>query len=185
MGEIMYFGEKIKLRTYKESDIEDSYALIENIEIKSMLGRDVIFPYSLDEQKEFVKNSTNKPCYDFAIELLETGEYIGGCGINECNTTSQVATIGIWLGIDYQGKGLGQDALKTLCRFIFDEMNIRKIKLTYFAFNQKGLKCYKKLGFKEEGILRKELFRFGEFHDIYIMGMFRNEFKQQHKEELS
>ena len=171
----MYYGEKIKLRTYKESDIEDSYALIENFEVKSMISTDIIFPFSLDEQKEFIK-SIKKPCYEFAIELLETGEYIGGCGIAECNTTSQTATIGIWLGLEYQGRGLGQDALRTLCKFVFDEMNIRKIKLEYFAFNEKGKNCYIKLGFKEEGILRKELFRSGKFHDIHLMGMFRDEF---------
>ena len=173
----MYFGEKIKLRAYKESDIEDSYALIENFEIKSMLNKAIIFPYSLDEQKEFVKSTTKKPCYEFAIELVETGEYIGGCGIAECDTTSQTATIGIWLGLEYQGRGLGQDALRTLCKFVFDEMNIRKIKLEHFSFNEKGKNCYTKLGFKEEGILREELFRAGKFHDIHLMGMFRDEFK--------
>ena len=173
----MYFGERIKLRAYKESDIERSFILIEPFEIGSMLGRGIQFPYSLDEQKEFVKNTTKKPCFDFAIELVETGEYIGGCGIVECDTTSQTATVGLWLGLEYQGRGLGQDALRTLCAFIFDEMNIRKIKLTYFAFNEKGKNCYTKLGFKEEGILREELFRAGKFHDIHIMGMFRDEFK--------
>ncbi len=56
----MYFGEKIKLRAYKESDIEDSYALIENFEVRSMLGGSIIFPFSLDEQKEFVKITRKK-----------------------------------------------------------------------------------------------------------------------------
>ena len=55
-------------------------------------------------------------------------------------------------------------------------MNIRKIKLEYFSFNEKGENCYTKLGFKEEGILREELFRAGKFHDIHLMGMFRDEF---------
>ncbi|MGL5955853.1 MAG: GNAT family N-acetyltransferase [Brevinema sp.] len=170
----MYYGEKIILRAYQDSDLEIAYKLIENFEIKSMLIADTIFPCSLEDQKEFIKNATNKPCYHFAVEL--DGEYIGGCGINAYDSKTQTATLGIWIAQPYQGQGHGFDTLKTFCTFLFDEMNVRKIKLNYFAFNTKAHNFYTKLGFKEEGILRKEIFRFGQFHDIHLMGMFREEF---------
>ncbi len=176
----MYFGEKIKLRAYKESDIEDSYVLFNNYDIMSMLMRDSIFPNSLDRQREFVEFAMNSkgPVFHFAVELVETGDYIGGCGVNDFNSTSQTATIGIWLAEEYQGKGLGADTLRTLCRFIFDEMNAQKIKLTFFDYNEKGRKVYEKIGFKKEGTLRKEVYTKGKLHDIHIMGMFRDEFKK-------
>ena len=175
----MYFGERIKLRAYKESDIEDSYALFNNYNIMSMLVRDSIFPNSLDRQREFVEFAMKckGPIFHFAVELVETGAYIGGCSVNDFNTTSQAATVGLWLGLEYQSQGLGTDTLKTLCRFIFDEMNAQKIKLTFFDYNEKGRKVYEKIGFKKEGTLRKEAYTKGKLHDIHIMGMFRDEFK--------
>ncbi|MGL5955852.1 MAG: GNAT family N-acetyltransferase [Brevinema sp.] len=91
-------------------------------------------------------------------------------GIGEYDSKTQTAMIAVWIA--YQSQGYGFDTL--LCTFLFDEMNVRKIKLHYFAFNTKAQNLYTKLGFKEEGILRKEIFRF--VHDIHLMGMFREEF---------
>ncbi|MGF7043389.1 RimJ/RimL family protein N-acetyltransferase [Fusobacterium sp. PH5-29] len=58
--------------------------------------------------------------------------------------------------------------MRTLCCHIFDEMNIHKIKLQYYKFNIKGEYCYKKIGFKEEGILREEIFRNKPYQDIIV-----------------
>lgn len=67
--------------------------------------------------------------------------------------------------------------MKVLVNFIFNEMNINKIKLDVYSFNTRAIKCYEKLGFKKEGTLRKEIFREGKYHDILVYGMFRDEFK--------
>ena len=77
---------------------------------------------------------------------------------------------------DYWGKGYGSDALKVLIRFIFEEVNIYKIKLNVFSFNKRAISCYKKLGFKEEGILKDELYRNGKYFDIIPMALFKEDF---------
>ncbi|MFR3817750.1 MAG: GNAT family N-acetyltransferase [Fusobacterium varium] len=173
----MIEGKKIILRAYKESDIEISFKLINTLNIRTMLGRNNIFPFSMSAQKEFVEKAmiNNGPTFNFAIEEKESGEYIGGCGINSYDDKNRKVIIGLWLGEQYQRKGYGSDVLRTLCRFIFDEMNIHKIVLDYFSFNEKGKKCYEAVGFKQEGIRRKELFRFGKYHDIIEMGLFKEE----------
>lgn len=174
----MFKGKRIKLRSYKESDAERCLELIEAEGLRETLTPMVLFPYSLKEEKLFIDSAMEHKgnLYNFAIELIETGEYIGGCGINEYDEKTRVASIGIWLGKDYQQKGLGQETLRVLCKFIFDEVNTNKIKLKFYAFNEKGKKCYEAVGFKEEGVHRKELFRYGKYHDIISMGMFREEF---------
>ncbi|WP_143803943.1 GNAT family N-acetyltransferase, partial [Oenococcus oeni] len=40
-----------------------------------------------------------------------------------------------------------------------------------------GLHIYKKIGFVEEGKLRKHFFANGKYHDSYLMGIFRQEVK--------
>ena len=64
---------------------------------------------------------------------------------------------------EYWSKGYGSDALKLLIKFIFEEVNMNKIKLKVFSFNNRAIACYKKVGFKEEGILKKELYRSGKY----------------------
>lgn len=173
----MIDGKYITLRAYKIEDVEISWKLINKLNIRTLLGKGDIFPFSLEEQKKFIQSAmeSSGPLYNFAIEEKSSGRYIGGCGINSYDTKNRKVVIGLWLGEDYHGKGYGSDALRTLCRFIFDEMNIHKIDLDYFGFNSKGRRCYDSVGFKEEGVRRKELFRFGEYHDIIEMGLFRDE----------
>lgn len=175
----MLKGKKIKLRAYKETEAELVWNLIEEEGIKDTLMVITPFPYSLESEKSFISSAMNNKTelFNFAVESLESGEYLGGCGLNAIDRKNSTATVGLWLGKKYHGQGYGSDTLRTLCRFIFDEMNIHKIKLFYFDFNQAAKKCYEAVGFVEEGRNRKELFRHGKYHDQISMGLFREELK--------
>lgn len=175
----MLKGKKIKLRAYKETEAEEVWKLIEEDGIKEYLMIATPFPYSLESEKNFLKmamTSTGE-LFNFAVESLESGKYVGGCGISDVDRKNSVATVGLWLGKEYHGKGLGSDTLRTLCKFIFDEMNIHKIKLFYFDFNKVAKQCYDSVGFVEEGRLRKTIYRYGKYHDEIVMGLFRDELK--------
>lgn len=93
-------------------------------------------------------NSTTKSKdaqLDKAIETLDEGRYIGGCGINSLDWKNSVATVGIFIGDkNYWGKGYGTDAMKVLLRFIFEQMNINKVKLFVYSFNERAIKSYEK-----------------------------------------
>ncbi|MBO8161851.1 MAG: GNAT family N-acetyltransferase, partial [Thermosipho sp. (in: Bacteria)] len=96
---------------------------------------------------------------------------------NNIDWKNSVATVGIFLGRPHWNKGYGTDAMKVLVRFIFNEMNINKVKLSVYSFNKRGIRAYEKAGFKIEGVLREELFREGKYHDVYVMGILKNEWK--------
>lgn len=175
----MFKGKKIKLRAYKMEDSERVLKLIEAEGLRETLWRGSLFPLSLEAQKNFISQaiSNTSELFHFAIESLEGGELIGGCGINALDRKNSVATVGIWLGKEFQRKGLASDSLRLLCHFIFDELNINKVRLEYFEFNEAGKKCYEAVGFKEEGRHRKEIFRYGKYHDLISMGIFKEELK--------
>lgn len=174
----MYSGKLVKLRAYKEEDIEKAVEFINDEEVKKFLDSNIPFPMTKWQEEEWVRSRKANAdfTYDFAIEDLETGKYIGGCSINECDVKNRTCTIGIMIGDkDYWSKGYGSDALKVLIKFIFEEVNMNKIKLKVFSFNTRAIACYKKVGFKEEGILKKELYRNGKYHDEILMAIFKNE----------
>lgn len=171
----MYFGDKVLLRAYKKDDIELATNFINDKEIKKFLVTDIPFPMTYWEEENWVKsqNSNNNGEYNFAIEDIESKKYIGGCGINKINWLSRVATVGIMIGDkDYWGKGFGTDAMKVLIDFIFNHMNINKIRLGVFSFNKRAIKSYEKCGFKVEGVLKNETFKNGKYYDEIIMSIF-------------
>jgi RimJ/RimL family protein N-acetyltransferase len=170
----MYYGNKVKLRAYKKEDIKLAYEYMNDSEIKKLLVNKIPYPMILEEEEKWFDSLLDsKDTYNFAIEDLETGKYIGGCGINNINWLNRIAVIGIYIGDkDCWGKGYGTDAVNILNKFIFEQMNINKIKLNVFSFNERAKKCYEKCGFKVEGVLKQELFRNGKYHDEYIMSIF-------------
>lgn len=173
----MYEGILVRLRAYEKNEMKLVKELINRSEIKKYLSPGVPFPYTLEDEMKFYENiSANNDTYTFAIEVKETSEYIGGCGINAVDWKNSTATVGIFIGKDdYLSKGYGTDAMKVLVNFIFNEMNINKVKLEVYSFNIRAIKCYEKIGFKKEGCLRKEIFRSGKYHDILLYGMLRDE----------
>ncbi len=107
----------------------------------------ITFPMTYSEEESWIKSqkSNDNGQYNFAIEDIETSKYIGGCGIQSVNWLSRVALVGIMIrDKDYLGKGYDTDAMKTLVTFIFNNMNINKIRLNTFSFNERAIKPYKK-----------------------------------------
>lgn len=173
----MYYGKKVCLRAYKPEDIELATKYINDKELKKLLVTTIPFPMTLWEEEEWIKSqkSNNQGIYNFAIEDIKTGKYIGGCGIQSVNWLSRVAIVGIMIGDkDYLGKGYGTDSMKILIDFIFNEMNINKIRLGTFSFNKRAIKSYEKCGFKVEGVLKNEIFKEGKYYDEIIMSLFRD-----------
>lgn len=174
----MYIGEKIRLRAYKREDAPLAQEYLNDWEVKRLLTPGIPYPILLEEEEKWVSNqSAFNDTYSFAIETLEDGKYIGGCGTNKVDWKNSTAVVGIFIGNkDYWGKGYGTDAMKVLIKFIFEQMNLNKIKLDVYSFNERAIKSYKKCGFKVDGVLRQEIFRDGEYHDEYVMSILKEEY---------
>ncbi|HEX2121818.1 MAG TPA: GNAT family protein, partial [Thermoanaerobaculia bacterium] len=67
----------------------------------------------------------------------------------------------------------------TLVRFAFDEMNLRKLRISVFDHNDRAKHVLEAQGFVQEGRLRREFYREGTYHDIVILSIFRGE--QRHE----
>ena len=61
---------------------------------------------------------------------------------------ARTASLGIWIDEERWNEGLGTDAVRTLCRFGFREMNLRRIELHVYDFNERGVRAYEKVGFR-------------------------------------
>jgi RimJ/RimL family protein N-acetyltransferase len=174
----MYSGKMVRLREYRKEDIPMRLSYINDPELQKYLICDTPYPMTLhEEEKWFESISALGNTYKFAIETLEETKFIGGCSINDVDWKNSVATVGIFIGNkDYWGKGYGTDAIITLDSFIFTQMNINKVRLTCYSFNDRAIKSYEKCGFKIEGVLRQEMFKDGKYHDKIAMGILREEF---------
>ncbi|GAA0729414.1 hypothetical protein GCM10008905_29350 [Clostridium malenominatum] len=100
--------------------------------------------------------------------------------INYCDWDSrnQRCELGIKIcEVTEQGKSYGEDALYHFVDFLFRFLNLNKIELTTMIDNKKAQGLYKKLGFKEAGIIREGYVdsRTGKFQDVLFMDILKSE----------
>lgn len=80
---------------------------------------------------------------------------------------------------EYWGKGYGREGLKLLLDYAFYEMNLHRVSLKVFSFNDRAIRLYTKIGFQQEGNSRQSLFRDGTWHDIVHMGILQKEYLEK------
>lgn len=172
----MFEGKLIRLREYHKEDIPLAWKYINDPEVRRNLTPGVPFPMRLeDEEKWYEQQEAGKDTFNFAIERKEDNTYLGGCGINEVDWKNRCVTVGIFLAREYWDKSYGTDAMKTLLRFIFEQMNTHRVELRTYSFNPRAQRSYEKCGFKREAILRQRVFRDGQYHDEIVMAILYKE----------
>ncbi len=170
---------KAVLRPLNLKDVDNVMSWVND---KEVIGNFAGFsvPVSRDKEEEYIKgilNSTKDKV--FAVEDSD-GVYLGNVGLHQIDWPSRAARLAIILGNKkYQGKGYGQLALKELLRMAFDEYNLHKVWVVCFKTNEKTSHIMKKVGFKEEGILRDEYFHKGKYHDMIRFSMIEDEWRKQ------
>jgi len=79
-----------------------------------------------------------------------------------------------WLGIDVRkkhwGKGVGSALIQEIIR-VAKELGFRKIVLGVFEGNERGLRLYKKFGFKREAYEKDMVWIDGSWRESVIMGL--------------
>lgn len=82
---------------------------------------------------------------------------------------SHVATFGISVSADVQGRGAGSALMREMINLCDNWLRIERIELTVFADNAPAIALYRKYGFVEEGIGKRFALRDGEFVDALYM----------------
>lgn len=76
---------------------------------------------------------------------------------------------------DYWGKGYAREALLQILKYGFEEHGLNRIEAHINADNFASLKMHTKCGYKKEGILRQALYKHGEFKDVVVMSILKEE----------
>jgi len=174
----MLVGNKVRLREMRKEDIEHVAKMGNEIEVMFNLMTRIPSPkpQQIEEKwfEEYIKEYGDE-FVQFVIEKLD-GTVIGKCGTVNIDWKNSCTTVWIYIGNpENRGKGYGTEALSLLVDFIFREMNMNRVELYVFSFNERAVESYKKVGFVLEGVLQQELFRNGKYNDVYVMSILKRE----------
>lgn len=171
----MIRGDLVTLRAREPEDAPFLYVWQSDPE--TMTWWDRIYPVLPAEQLAERIVAAGTPSFDtpsFVIADRATGTPVGWCGLHHVSGLHRNAELAVMVGdAAFRGRGYGTDAVRTLCRFAFDRMNLVRVSLTVFPGNAGARRVYERLGFAEEGVQRRAFWKRGEWHDLVHMAVFR------------
>jgi RimJ/RimL family protein N-acetyltransferase len=80
----------------------------------------------------------------------------------------------------YWRKGYATEAIQIVLRYFFDELRYQKVNVHIYDFNSGSIELHRRLGFQEEGRLRRMGYTQGQHYDWLLLGMTREEFAAVH-----
>jgi len=171
-------GQKVKLKLSSPENAEEYLSYyIENRDFLKAFEphRDQDFFTLRGQQKsldENYKHYLNGLAINFGVYY--SGKLIGKVQIsNLVYGGFRSANLGYALHKDFEGKGLMQDALKTVIDYAFDELMLHRLEASTLLDNHKSQNVLRRLGFKEVGINEKYLYINGKWQDHYTFSLIR------------
>ncbi len=160
-------GERVELRPATAADIPALQAILRTPEVVLWWGL-----AAADDLDEELRSA------DVELLVVEAGGAMAGLisyAENE-DPMYHSASIDIALAPTHHDRGLGTDALRTLCRYLVDAREHHRITIDPAADNLRAIASYRKVGFKPVGVMRQyERGTDGSFHDGLLMDLLRGE----------
>ncbi|BAS27788.1 acetyltransferase [Limnochorda pilosa] len=154
--------------------------------LQALVNPGVVFPYTEEDEEKWYEEAVRRPRaegrgYTFAIRLREGDRLIGNVSLANVDAKNRSATYGIAIADPAaRGQGYGREATELILRFGFRELNLHRIQLWVFAYNERAIRMYREIGFQEEGRRRESIFRDGRYHDDLLMAILDRDFHERH-----
>ena len=170
-------GKNIILRPFDQSDITKWYRWFNNPNVIYYMDR-CVSRNTPAKQLAYLKGmDKSKTDIQLAIVLKNNNELIGTIGLHQIDRRNRNADISILIGeTKYWGKGLGKEIVCYLIKYAFDVIGLNKLTAGMAEDNKGSYNLFASLGFKKEGILRKQLFKRGNYINVIKQGLLREEF---------
>lgn len=171
----------IKFRAFKAGDEKFINALRENEQMEEKIGGTKRF-VSIDREEKWVRDiimNDNQSAMYFAITEKKTDEIIGYTSISDIDyKNGSCFWSGIKLSPIVSGKGYGfQTATKVLI-YVFEELRMVRCIGMCQEDHIVAMKLMLKSGYKQEGLMRKYLFKNGKHINEFLMSCTDDDYKE-------
>jgi ribosomal-protein-alanine N-acetyltransferase len=165
------------LRRIEPEDLPELYHQKNDPAVAAMLGG-FTTGYSMTDLKHWVEyHRTRSDEVLLAIAEAETNRCVGHVGLYNIDYRIRMAEFAIMLGNPTTwNKGLGRACTNFMLNYGFRDLNLNRIYLTVLATNERAMRLYHSLGFRDEGRMRQAQYKDGQYIDVFMMSLLRSEF---------
>ena len=172
-------GEQIRLTAVSKEDLSAIARWYEDAGFARLFDATPVAPRNKAQWTKWLEEQQDADDgFLFAIRETNAGAIIGYLELDGILWTHGNGWLGIGLGDrKHWGRGYGQEAVELVLKFAFHELNLHRVQLTVFSYNQRAIALYEKLGFIQEGVFREHIQRDGRRYDMILYGLLRREWE--------
>ena len=165
-----------EIRSWEINDANDLALALNNKNILDNLRDGLPYPYTAMDAAEYInamRSADSNNVYAFAIVF--DNKVVGSiAAFRQENIHSRTAEIGYYISEAYWKKGIGTSAVKQICKFIFSDTDIIRIFAEPFAHNAASCRVLEKVGFCNEGTLRKNAIKNNTIVDMKMYSLVKD-----------
>ncbi|GAB4181731.1 MAG: GNAT family N-acetyltransferase [Thalassobaculales bacterium] len=147
----------------------------------SSLANNPVLPLSPAELRDQIRRlARDLPALDpagYRWVVFCAGEPIGSISLKTISRQMLYGEIGYHIGEAFQGRGLGSLAVALAVDTIFRETRLHRLFAHVAAFNQRSQRLLRRLGFRQEGVLRQHYVIADRRVDQVVLGLLRPEWE--------
>lgn len=167
-----------ELRPVRPEDAEALYALVElnRHRLRQWLPwLDV--NYSLVDMRRHLvdRKRDNQNRNSFTATIWASGTICGAIGLHRIDQFHRNSSIGYWLAADFEGHGIMTQACRAMVSEAFANYGLHRIEIRCATGNRRSMAIPRRLGFREEGVLREAEWLYDHWVDLRVFSMLRQD----------
>jgi RimJ/RimL family protein N-acetyltransferase len=176
----LLIGNRVRLTALTKEDLPTIARWQENDQFLRLFDAVPAYPKTKHTLEQWLEERHKaKDGFLFGIRALDSDDLLGYLEIDGILWTHQTGWLSIAIGDpELWGKGYGREGLELALGFAFGELNLYRVQLSVFSYNDRAIKLYERLGFQREGVCREFLHREGTRHDMIWYGLLRREWEK-------
>jgi len=158
------------LRPFRKND---AFQVAEQASDKEVYKNTLVlpYPYHVSDAKKWLgkvlKERQKKYPKSLPFAIVIDDKVAGSISLEQIKHGHKAET-GYWLGKDFRGRKIMTQAVKEICKFGFNDLELKRITAKVFLFNPTSKRVLEKNNFKLEGILKKESKKGNRYIDTYL-----------------
>jgi RimJ/RimL family protein N-acetyltransferase len=170
--------ERLRLRPFVAEDAEAIHRLA-GVRDLADTAISIPHPYSLAAAKSWIAGLPHLfrtgTAVHFALAVEGSTELIGSIALEAIDSQNAHAELTFWVGAAWRRAGYATEAAGEIVRFGFSQLSLNCIYAHHLVRDPESGHVLRKLGMKQEGVLRQRVRKWGIFEDLVLYAMLRED----------
>lgn len=118
----------------------------------------------------------------FVIEHKEKGSFCGLIEVRNIDHEHSQGELSFWLAVEAWGLGYMSKVVQAVVPYAFENLSLNRLFAYHMLRNPTSGHVLEKNGFKQEGLLRQRVQKWGQFEDVALWAILRQEWQNAQSE---